>query len=608
MYLRSFGLGLLAAVILASATGCNKSAPTEATGKAVAQKVPTPPTPAGPPVETVARIHWLGMKQLAADTNAAYFISIWNLPESARLETETLDKLALAIWRLSPGGVPQGASGSQDPATNQPSTLNPLLSTNTLRPLLDDLVQEECYLEIRNSTNQPGELALAIRLEDQRAALWETNLAAAIESLTGARPAPTPDGHGWNSRITFRTPATPPSDQAGPRLPPLVSLTRSGAWTLLGLTLSSATNPPPAAPNAESSYLNSAVSSLLSQLATNGPPPLTNYWLDAMLDLPRVASALACAWTLPADVPRISLTLLGDGQNVRTRGQLDFPKPLPFELEPWNVPTNLIREPLVSFTAIQGLKPWLSSLGTWKDLQAGVAPNQVFFWAQEEYPFLSYVALPLPAASNCVSTITQRLLQKSNPYLETNGLGFFVPAQNVHGVLWMDLPLMEPFARSITTNEGEFFLAGLLAHENTNRTMPSALLRQVVGPTNLVCYDWEMSGPRIDQWLYFGQLFRYALHYAQIPPKGAAVAWLKALEYKLINCATVVTRTRADQLSFVRKSSIGLTAVELHWLADWLESPAFPRGLHTFLAPPDPLPRLKSHPSNTTSTNGMPSR
>ena len=50
-----------------------------------------------------------------------------------------------------------------------------------VRPLLEDLVQEESYLEIRGGTNQPGELALAVRLDEPRALLWQTNLAAALE-------------------------------------------------------------------------------------------------------------------------------------------------------------------------------------------------------------------------------------------------------------------------------------------------------------------------------------------------------------------------------------------------------------------------------------------
>jgi hypothetical protein len=69
------------------------------------------------------------------------------------------------------------------------------------------------------------------------------------------------------------------------------------------------------------------------------------------------------------------------------------------------------------------------------------------------------------------------------------------------------------------------------------------------------------------------------------------MAWLTAAAPKLGNCVTAVTKTGPGQLSFLRQSGAGLTALELHLLADWLESPQFPCGLHTFLAPPDmPLP------------------
>ena len=50
-----------------------------------------------PPADTgnvVARIHWLGKKKLASDRTAARLMTIWNLPESANLEAQTLDKLA----------------------------------------------------------------------------------------------------------------------------------------------------------------------------------------------------------------------------------------------------------------------------------------------------------------------------------------------------------------------------------------------------------------------------------------------------------------------------------------------------------------------------------
>ena len=66
-------------------------------GAAVARNPrPLPRSSLPPPVETVARVLWLGKQRLAADTNAASLMGIWNLAESRKLEAQTLDRLAWA--------------------------------------------------------------------------------------------------------------------------------------------------------------------------------------------------------------------------------------------------------------------------------------------------------------------------------------------------------------------------------------------------------------------------------------------------------------------------------------------------------------------------------
>jgi len=82
MRMKCLGLGLLAALILASSGGCKKSA----SDTAANQKSPV-----------LARVHWLGKDLIAAETNAARFLSLWNLPESARLQTQVLDRLAVLL-------------------------------------------------------------------------------------------------------------------------------------------------------------------------------------------------------------------------------------------------------------------------------------------------------------------------------------------------------------------------------------------------------------------------------------------------------------------------------------------------------------------------------
>ena len=121
----------------------------------------------------------------------------------------------------------------------------------------------------------------------------------------------------------------------------------------------------------------------------------------------------------------------------------------------------------------------------------------------------------------------------------------------------------------------------------TNGSIPGDLLKEVFSRTNLVLYGWEITQPCINTWLYVSQSLRLVLNKPQIPVDCISMNWLTAVAPRLGNCVTAVSRTAPDQLSFIRSSSVGFSAAELECLADWLESPQFPIGLHTFLAPPD---------------------
>jgi hypothetical protein len=579
MWKRSLGLGLLAALIGTLGGGCKKSAP-----------APLVLNPA--PVETVAAVHWLGKERLAADTNASFLMKIWSLPESKRLEAQTLDRLALGLLATNGAAVvgnQLSAADSKSAATNPPPPLTG--SPALLRPLLDDLLQQESFLEVREATNFPGDLTFAIRLTEPRARLWETNLAAVVEGLTASRVAAVPGRtNAW--QLTVRSPQ---SAVHGSQITRKLELARAGEWTVIGL----------------GHETNVLTADLLESVRQGGLPsnsPLEDLWLHADVDLRRVASALLLDLSLPSDLPRMTVDVRGDGQNVRTRGQLNFPQPLPPDLTPWIIPTNLVHEPLCSFTAIRGLGPWLSSFKGWTSLQAGAPPDQLYFWAQEGLPFLTFCAAPLPNASNEVYQITDHLVEKVNPEMATNGLGKFARATNFNGVIWQDLPVTDPSLRLVSTAGGDFAYAGMTPDPLTNRPAPPALLTQLLGSTNMVAYDWEITGPRVAQWLFTGQLLRMASHHAQMPPKSAGVAWLMALEDQLGNCVTALTKTGPAQLSLSRRSAIGFTAIELHLLADWLESPEFPRGLHTFLAPPEPLAfaRRTGHHAARPHTNSVP--
>jgi hypothetical protein len=540
MYMRSLWFGSFTVLLLAFGAGCKKSAPAELAPNEPSQASAQSTLPQASPLDTIARVHWLGIKRLATETNADYFMSIWNLPETAKLEAQTLGKLAL--WLA--GGAGRNVTPSNQPPGSDISNLKSQISDRQaqIQLLLSDLLHEESYLEIRSATNGPTELALAIRLDDARAFLWKTNVAA---------------------------------------LQPLAfSLQPGSNWTILGLP----------------ARTNSTVANLVAKIQKDGSPvtpPATNFWLDADLDLARVSRAFSLNWPLPSNSPKATLTVIGDGQDVRTHGELEFPRPLPLELEPWNIPTNLIHNPLVGFTAARSIRPWLKSFKPWTDLQLGADPNQVHIWAQQGIPLLEYCAFPVPNVSNFINQASDRLRQVANPWIVANRLGELARATNFHGLAWYGAPFISPQLRSAVEESGQFAVVGLMGPVLTNRDSPPELMDAVVSRTNLLYYDWEITQNRMENVLHLTQLARFLTHKAQISKDSASLLWLKAAAPKLGNCITLLNELDSRHLSLVRRSSFGLNSLELNILSDWLDSPQFPIGLHTFRSPPPVQPLLQ---------------
>ena len=135
---------------------------------------------------------------------------------------------------------------------------------------------------------------------------------------------------------------------------------------------------------------------------------------------------------------------------------------------------------------------------------------------------------------------------------------------------------MAPFIESTTPSGPGFILTGLNpVTGNTNLAVPPGLLAQFTSRTNLVYYDWELTGQRVQSLLYVSQLFRMVFGKAQLSTNEPSIDWFRTAPPILGNSATMGAQTGPNQLMFTRTSTIGLTAAELHLLADWLESPHF---------------------------------
>lgn len=537
-----FALGIPFVVLLGS--GCEKKQPAVA-------------VPSSPAYKTLARLHWLGKQRISADTNAAYFLSLWNLPETIRLQNQTLDKLAAKF----------GAGNAAGTATNAQ-----LQVTNSLlRPLLDDLVEAESVVEIRQAPGEQLEAALAVKLAEDRAQLWRSNLLCldGVQSLaltSGTNCLGVLAKNGW------------------------LCVSAPGSSSLASNLLAAAAEP-----------------GASSQAGTN--MQTTNYWLEADLDAQWLMQVAGVKFSLPTGWPRVRLTSAGEGEYVRTRAQFDFPKSLDLQLEPWNIPTNLIREPLISLTALQGVQPWLAGLKLVKELQVSPVPNQFFLWALSTASVQTFGAAPLSNAIAQMDRVGAEVEARVNAFLTNVATGKAEFSLTNHGVGWVPVPLLTPVMQALSTPDGEV-LCGRLGsiRPPPGKTAPPELLSRITDSTNLVCYDWEITQSRVEHWILLSQSFRLAFKRAQLPPASAAMEWLQAIAPKLGNTVTEVYTAGKSGLRLVRKSHCGLTGFELHLLADWLESPRFPESTYTLLAPPAQMLRWRAKTRSfepQTNTNSV---
>ena len=460
------------------------------------------------------------------------------MPESLRLESQTLDKLSTAPWRLLT---------TISTLSNAPSAL--------LRPLLNDLIQEESYVEVSASTNAPAEIVLAIKLPADRVALWQTNLPLILNSL---QPS------------TFN-------------VQPLV--TNIGNWTILSIS---------------DVRLQTSDVRLLSQvrhrLSTTGlpfAPETTNFWISGRVDFSWLSKAFS--WNLKSitNLPVCEFSAIGDGTNVRSRVELEFAEAVNLDLNPWNIPTNIISDQLVSFTALRlpdsdSLKNLLNI-----NLEGCFNRQQIFVWALRSIPMATYVTVPTASGSACFDFLGKHLLGPVNDWIATNAIGSFAPSETGNMIAWQGAPFMSAYFQSLDTASGSFVIGGLVPAPLTNRAPKLELASRMMQRTNLVYYDWEYSATRVESWFYIGQLGRVVFGRPQMTASSDSVTWLKAVGPKLGNAGTVATLTDSKHISIERFSSLGLTAVELHLFADWLESTNFPKGIHTTDSPAKPMLRRK---------------
>ncbi|MBM3880176.1 MAG: hypothetical protein FJ387_10735 [Verrucomicrobia bacterium] len=500
---------------------------------AVAAAEPAPPSSAKLP-ELLASWHFAGTLALAGDTNAALLRSALATPTSHALIEHTLDKLARAPQRFF--------SNRLAVATPEPALL--------LRPLLDDLLRAETYIECRGDPDQPREWILSVQMDRARAEVWRTNWIQLMAAF-GAAPTAPLDGDppnvveaSWASGDT------------------LARFGRAGEWTLCSF------GPP---------GLQSVVAAGKRIRLTGRPvTALGEDWFQLRANLAQLTARLS----LPQGVtwPRLALTGAGRSANLRLDGRLAWEKPLTWTLEPWRIPTNTIREPLISFTAAQGLRPWLARQPLVQAAGLNPVPNQLFGWAQSQVPFQTYLAWLLPDPTNALRQLAPRLpdLVKANlPWLEYAKVA---TPTNTAQVALQGIPIVIPYLEPAGEPDRDFVVAGIFPAVSRKPTAPPELYAQVLGRTNLLYYDWEITQNRVEDWRNLMLYYAMLAGYLPPPTNSASVRWLtdtNTTRY-LGNAVTELTVLSPRELALTRTAAIGLTGYELMRLTRWLDDPAFP--------------------------------
>src|SRR5438445_8514712 len=230
---------------LACGAGCGK----KDAGEKPAQKVNT---------DVLIRCHFVGTASLADNTNAAKLKDLWGLPESQHLAEQTLQKLAHA---------PRTFRGEQITAAQDDR------GAALLRPLLDDLLRQEFFLQVRGTADKTAEWTLLAQLPDDRIKVWRANLKELMQLWgLGAPVTNTVEAFaGWEVKRTGA--------------PALVRWVEAGQWLVLCIGQN-----------------DLAASGEAARRIRTGGRPITvasNYLLRCELNLPRLREALDLSPAIP---------------------------------------------------------------------------------------------------------------------------------------------------------------------------------------------------------------------------------------------------------------------------------------------------------------------
>jgi hypothetical protein len=488
--------------------------------------------------------HFAGAADLARNTNNfGRADKIFSLPPAKRFVDLVLDRWAGLFWN----DFQFGAGGD---------------SVALLRPMIEDLLQAESAGSFGGRDKNRMDFVLAARLNATSANAWQKNLETALhgqgEPLTEAGFS----GRRWNR----------PGQQA-------FWIVRARDWVVAGRG---------------EDLLPVRAQYLQNIKQDNRPAPVAhNAWLSAQVDWPLLATWAPLS-NCPFRLARTSLEVTAANGLFKATNYVTYPEAIPWVSQPWRIPKELVGSPLSSFTASRDLAAYLSQNQTLSRLAGNPLTNQLFCWASRELALLNYAAWPVANASNALRKLGDESPAILNPILQARHLTQLSWSPKKDHLLWDLPPITVATVQATNTNSGDFLLAKLFSMEPAYNPASDQLWAAFQDRTDMVYYDWELTGPRLLQWRLLTELlpvfpkptpadnarYQAAAKNAKPPvlpgeprtPLDITEWWLSELTPALGNTVTTVTRTSPTELTVVRSSSFLLTGLELvllsHWLAD----------------------------------------
>lgn len=299
-------------------------------------------------------------------------------------------------------------------------------------------------------------------------------------------------------------------------------------------------------------------------------------------DLPKLAALFG--WTkLPVKLGRLELAISGQGENLRTAGHVTYPAALDWSRAPWNVPTNLVHDPLTTFTAVRALGPLLDEKGLAAELFGKeLGGSQAFWWTViQGPPFQTYYAIAAGQPDAELNRLGTALPDKLNPLLEAAESGRIHWNTNKTAIGLTGLSLVSPFLLATNDTTGSWLAGGLFPIVPNTMPAPAELLAQFAGRNDLVLYDWEITQERVGYWRVLTQVANVLGRRASAADLAVArrqfattERFLQAVSDQLGNTITEVAIDGPARLSFTRKSHLGFTGFELVHLSRWLSGSA----------------------------------